>query len=76
MRRSAGFDGNGEFDRFCARVRKADRDFNIEPPASPYAIVRRAYPPKLRLFIRPPGIAKEFMGTMTVRCSRTIVSSS
>src|SRR4029077_8043384 len=26
------------------RVRKADRDCNIEPPASPYAIMRRACP--------------------------------
>ena len=37
-------DGDGEFDRLFARVRKADRDFNIEPPASSYAIMRRAYP--------------------------------
>jgi hypothetical protein len=37
-------DGDGEFDRFCASVRKSDRDCNIEPPASPYAIMRRAYP--------------------------------
>ena len=35
---------DGEFDRFFARVRKADRDCNIEPPASPYAIMRRVYP--------------------------------
>src|ERR1700722_16012169 len=31
--------GNGEFDRFFASARKADRDCNIEPPASPYAIM-------------------------------------
>ena len=37
-------DGDGEFDRFFARVRKADRDCNIEPPASPYAIMRRVHP--------------------------------
>jgi hypothetical protein len=37
-------DGDGEFVRFFASVRKADRDCNIEPPASPYAIMRRAYP--------------------------------
>ena len=43
-RRPSRDDGDGEFDRFCARVRKADRDCNIEPPASPYAIMRRAYP--------------------------------
>ena len=29
--------------RASTSVRKADRDFNIEPPASPYAIMRRAY---------------------------------
>ena len=37
-------DGDGEFVRFFASVRKADRDCNIEPPASPYVIMRRAYP--------------------------------
>ena len=37
-------DGDGEFDRFFARVRKGDRDCNIEPPASPYAIMRRVHP--------------------------------
>ncbi|MGC1296333.1 MAG: hypothetical protein WA869_14970, partial [Alloacidobacterium sp.] len=37
-------DGDGEFDRFFASVRKADRDCNIEPPASPYAIMRRVPP--------------------------------
>jgi len=37
-------DGDGEFDRFCASVRKDDRDCNIEPPTSPYAIMRRAHP--------------------------------
>ena len=31
----AGDDGDGKFDRFFASVRKADRDFNIEPLASP-----------------------------------------
>jgi hypothetical protein len=35
---------HGEFVRFFASVRKADRDFNIEPPASPYAIMRRVHP--------------------------------
>ena len=43
-RRPCRDDGDGKFDRFFASVRKADRDFNIEPPASPYAIMRRAYP--------------------------------
>src|SRR5258707_12165501 len=43
-RRPCRDDGDGEFARFFASVRKADRDFNIEPPASPYAIMRRAYP--------------------------------
>ena len=43
-RRPCRDDGDGEFARFFACVRKADRDFNIEPPASPYAIMRRAYP--------------------------------
>ena len=37
-------DGDGEFVRFCASARKADRDCNIESPASHYAIMRRAYP--------------------------------
>ena len=37
-------DGDGEFVRFFASARKADRDCNIEPPASPYANMRRAYP--------------------------------
>jgi hypothetical protein len=36
--------GDGEFDRFFARVREDDRDCNIEPPASPYAIMRRVTP--------------------------------
>jgi hypothetical protein len=40
----ARYDGGGEFVRFFASARKADRDCNIEPPASPYAIMRRAYP--------------------------------
>jgi hypothetical protein len=43
-RRPCRDDGDGEFDRFCASVRKGDRDCNIEPPASPYAIMRRVYP--------------------------------
>jgi hypothetical protein len=43
-RRPSRDDGDGEFDRFSARVRKADRDCNIEPPASPYAIMRRLRP--------------------------------
>ena len=43
-RRPCRDDGDGEFVRFCASARKADRDCNIEPPASPYAIMRRAYP--------------------------------
>ena len=29
---------------FLRASEKADRDCNIEPPASPYAIMRRAYP--------------------------------
>jgi hypothetical protein len=33
------------FDRFFASVRKADRACNIEPPASPYAIMRRVQQP-------------------------------
>jgi hypothetical protein len=32
------------FARFFASARKADRDCNIEPPTSPYAIMRRACP--------------------------------
>src|SRR6266404_1785124 len=43
-RRPCRDDGDGEFDRFCASVRKGDRDCNIEPPASPYAIMRRVHP--------------------------------
>ena len=43
-RRPSRDDGDGEFDRFFARVRKGDRDCNIEPPASPYAIMRRVHP--------------------------------
>jgi len=43
-RRPSRDDGDGEFVRFFASARKADRDCNIEPPASPYAIMRRAYP--------------------------------
>ena len=29
---------------YFASARKADRDCNLEPPASPYAIMRRTYP--------------------------------
>jgi hypothetical protein len=36
--------GDGEFDRFCLSIQKADRDCNIELPASPYAIMRRVHP--------------------------------
>jgi hypothetical protein len=43
-RRPCRDDGDGEFVRFFASVRKGDRDCNIEPPASPNAIMRRAYP--------------------------------
>ena len=43
-RRPSRDDGDGEFDRFFARVREDDRDCNIEPPASPYAIMRRVRP--------------------------------
>ena len=43
-RRPSRDDGDGEFVRFFASARKADRDCNIEPPASPYAIMRRACP--------------------------------
>jgi hypothetical protein len=43
-RRPCRDDGDGEFVRFFASVRKADRDCNIEPPASPYAIMRRVRP--------------------------------
>ena len=43
-RRPSRDDGDGEFDRFFARVRNGDRDCNIEPPASPYAIMRRVHP--------------------------------
>ena len=43
-RRPSRDDGDGEFDRFFARVREDDRDCNIEPPASPYAIMRRVHP--------------------------------
>ena len=37
-------DGGIEFVRLFASARTADRDCNIEPPALPYAIMRRAYP--------------------------------
>jgi hypothetical protein len=43
-RRPCQDDGDGEFDIFCASVRKGDRDCNIEPPASSYAIMRRVHP--------------------------------
>ena len=43
-RRPSRDDGDGEFDRFFARAREDDRDCNIEPPASPYAIMRRVHP--------------------------------
>src|SRR5271169_2115048 len=36
--------GGGEIVRFFASVRKDDRAFNIDPPASSYAIMRRARP--------------------------------
>jgi hypothetical protein len=42
-RRPSRDDGDGEFVRFFVGARTADRDCNIEPPASPYAIMRRAY---------------------------------
>ena len=34
--------GGGEIVRFFASVRKGDRAFNIDPPTSSYAIMRRA----------------------------------
>ena len=37
-------DVSGAKRTFAASVRKANRDFNIEPPASPYAIMRRVHP--------------------------------
>ena len=40
----ARYDGDGEFARFFASVRKADRDCNIGPPASPYAIMPEGLP--------------------------------
>ena len=43
-RRPCRDDGDGKFVRFFASAREDDRDFNIEPPASPYAIMRRACP--------------------------------
>jgi Transposase IS116/IS110/IS902 family len=43
-RRPSWDDGDGKFDRFFARARKGDCDCNIEPPASPYAIMRRVHP--------------------------------
>jgi hypothetical protein len=43
-RRPCWDDGDDEFARFFASVREADRDFNIEPPASTYAIMRRVHP--------------------------------
>ena len=36
--------GGGEIVRFFASVRKGDRACNIDPPASSYAIMRRASP--------------------------------
>ena len=43
-RRPCRDDGDGKFVRFFASAREDDRDFNIEPPASPYAIMRRVHP--------------------------------
>ena len=43
-RRPCRDDGDGELVRYCASARKADRDCNTEPPASPYAIMRRVHP--------------------------------
>ena len=43
-RRPGRDEGDGEFVRFFARVCEGDRDCNIEPPASPYAIMRRVCP--------------------------------
>src|SRR5262249_1776259 len=37
-------DGGGEIVRCLASTRKGDRAFNIDPPASSYAIMRRARP--------------------------------
>ena len=37
-------DGGGEIVRFFASIRKGDRACNIDPPASSYAIMRRARP--------------------------------
>ena len=36
--------GGGKIVRFFASVRKGDRAFNIDPPTSSYAIMRRALP--------------------------------
>ena len=52
------YDGDGEFVRFFASARKADRNCNIEPPAPPYAIMRRAYPYRERT-VGPARISLE-----------------
>ena len=43
-RRPCRDDGDGEIARCFASARKGDRDCNIGPPASSYAIMRRACP--------------------------------
>jgi hypothetical protein len=42
--RSANKGGGGEIARCLASARKGDRACNIDPPASSYAIMRRAGP--------------------------------
>ena len=64
-RRPSRDDGDGEFDRFCARVRKADRDCNIEPPASPYAIMRRAFTPTAERTVGPARTSVGELDTQT-----------
>src|SRR5260221_14427917 len=41
-RRPCRDDGGGEIARFLASARRGDRAFNIDPPTSSYAIMRRA----------------------------------
>jgi hypothetical protein len=51
-RRPCRDDGDGEFDRFYASVRKADRDCNIELPPSLNAVMRRSSPTAERTVAR------------------------
>ena len=45
-------DGDVELVKFFSSVRKADRDCNIEPPASAYAIMRKVPYPRREQWAR------------------------